>query len=217
MKTIATSSLGFQINVEGCPETPEEFDSMAGEPGACLDEALTNVIYRGYLNKFRTAVVAALAASFQFPTNDTDEPNPKKPGETIKKSEKDTLYVGRLLAELTKAAGSEDAAKSQIQSVFNTVASNLPFTMETIRTGGRIGKEYLDSADNLIAQAESTGDQATAWEKFTANVQKQIPSFAFATDASTGFPTRESIAFAIKALRDKAVADAAKAAKSLLA
>ena len=45
-------SLGVKINLN-IPSTVEEFDQNAKKAGACLDEAVNNIVYRGVLPDFR--------------------------------------------------------------------------------------------------------------------------------------------------------------------
>lgn len=52
MKTQKFTSLGLGINLQ-VPETVEEFDQNAKKTGACLAEAINNVVYRGSLAEFR--------------------------------------------------------------------------------------------------------------------------------------------------------------------
>lgn len=62
MKNEAFRSLGFDIKVS-VPETVEEFDKLAGKPGACLDEAISNVVYRGVLAGVRYTFAEKLEAA----------------------------------------------------------------------------------------------------------------------------------------------------------
>lgn len=52
MKTTTYNSLGIDVPFQ-VPETVEEFDRNAKKAGACLGEAINNVIYRGSLAEFR--------------------------------------------------------------------------------------------------------------------------------------------------------------------
>lgn len=59
MQTKKFSSLGLEINLN-VPSTVEEFDQNAGKTGACLDEAINNVVYRGMLAEYREALLHGL-------------------------------------------------------------------------------------------------------------------------------------------------------------
>lgn len=52
MKTAKFKSLGLEVNLE-VPASVEEFDTNAKRTGACLDEAINNVVYRGSLAELR--------------------------------------------------------------------------------------------------------------------------------------------------------------------
>jgi len=52
MKQQKYSSLGLDVNLS-VPETLDEFDANAKKAGACLAEAISNVVYRGSLAEFR--------------------------------------------------------------------------------------------------------------------------------------------------------------------
>lgn len=54
METVAQKfrSLGCDVSIN-VPQTVEDFDLNAKKAGACLAEAVNNVIYRGTLNEFR--------------------------------------------------------------------------------------------------------------------------------------------------------------------
>jgi len=52
MKKVEYSSLGLTVNLS-VPETVDEFDKNAKKVGACLAEAINNIVYRGSLAEFR--------------------------------------------------------------------------------------------------------------------------------------------------------------------
>lgn len=60
------------------PETAEEFDQLAKKAGACVDEAVNNVLYRGVLADFRSAVVAELERETGIQRKTKDHPEGKK-------------------------------------------------------------------------------------------------------------------------------------------
>jgi hypothetical protein len=61
--------MGLDFDIE-VPTTVEEFDSLAKKPGAALNEAILNVIYRGTLKEVRDRFITALekAVGMNFPT-----------------------------------------------------------------------------------------------------------------------------------------------------
>ncbi len=52
MQKVKYSSLGLDVELS-VPATIEEFDKNAGKVGACISEAINNVVYRGMLANFR--------------------------------------------------------------------------------------------------------------------------------------------------------------------
>lgn len=52
MKTQKYKSLGFEVSFQ-VPETVEEFDANAKRVGACLSEAINNVVYRSSMAEYR--------------------------------------------------------------------------------------------------------------------------------------------------------------------
>ena len=53
-------SLGVKATANGVPASVEEFDLNAKKVGACLDEAVNNVIYRSFLAGFRALFCEAV-------------------------------------------------------------------------------------------------------------------------------------------------------------
>lgn len=56
MKTTTFKSLGLNVNLN-VPSTSDEFDSLAKKAGACVEEAVRNVVYRGSLAEFRDVLL----------------------------------------------------------------------------------------------------------------------------------------------------------------
>lgn len=57
MKTESFKTLGVPVALS-VPSTVEEFDQLAKRAGACLDEAVSNVVYRGTFNELRELIVS---------------------------------------------------------------------------------------------------------------------------------------------------------------
>jgi len=60
-KTYESTSCGLDLTFSG-PESVEIYDQQSGKSGACLEDAVTNVIYRSTLPKWQRAFADALKA-----------------------------------------------------------------------------------------------------------------------------------------------------------
>lgn len=214
MKSVTQSTLGFAVLVAGVPSTAAEYDEMAKEVGACLDDAVENAIYRGWLNTFRSKFCEALEQKFGhvFARPKTETLN-EKTGKVTVVYGRDTLYIDQLEAALAASPefSTPGAAHSAMQEVASGVAAGLPFTLTTVRTGGKVAKEWLEAADSIIdAVTKGSGD----YSKFVENITALVPGFAFAFD-DAGNPTRESIAFALRARMEQKKREASDEQRAL--
>lgn len=202
MKTVSQSTLGLVVLIAGVPSSAAEYDEMAKEVGACVEDACDNVIYRSWLANFRPKLAEALNAKFGSicAWNFREETTPK--GAVKKVYDKETSYVAQLKEALTKQLSGEQAALDAMQEVATEVAARYPFTLERVRTGGKISAEHLAAADGIIAQIEEAGGDYT---KFMENVKAKLTAYVFAIDESTGNPTREAVALAIRGIQEQAV------------
>ena len=198
MKQVTQKTLGFLIPVT-VPESVEEFDSLAGEAGACLSEAVDNVMYRGHLNRARAIVVKVVEEKTGIARREIGRTAPRKDGSTSPVYEKDGLYVPFALQQAK-------LSPADIQSAVAEACAVIPFEVNASRTGGRIAKEWLNAADELIALVEDAG---VDYSKFMANVEANHPVYEFEIDSETGNPTRESIAIALR-LEDDCARNEAK-------
>ena len=213
MKTVSQSTLGLVVLIAGVPSSAQEYDEMAKEVGACVEDACDNVIYRSWLANFRPKLAEALNAKFgsTLAWNFKEETTPK--GAVKKIYDKETTYLGLLKEALTTSLGGEQAALDAIQDVATEVAARFPFTLERTRTGGKISAEHLASADSLIETIEAAGGDYT---RFMSNIKAKLPSYVFAIDESTSNPTRESVALAIRGVQEQAIRAAKESALASL-
>jgi len=124
MKTKEYSSLGLKVPFE-VPETVEEFDTNAKRVGACLDEAINNVIYRGSLAEFRDEFCSKLEAQTSIerntePVMKDGKPVVKDGAEVTRYSETEGDYVKRVCATKNVEADS-------FQTLANEVANATKF------------------------------------------------------------------------------------------
>ena len=191
---IKQSSMGLTFLVKGVPSSTSEFDEMAGEVGACLDYGIDDVLKHVWLSRFRPKFAELLAARTGIPRAKTGE-RVNKDGTTTAIYEKEVSYLQRVLDKTHKDV-------SEYNELAQEVADSLPFASAFTGTGtgrGRIGKEYLSLADEIIEQIESTGSD---YSSFMDTITSSNAGFVFAVDES-GTPTREAIATAVKVDLDR--------------
>lgn len=177
MKLQKYRSLGLDINLE-TPETVAEFDTNAKRTGACLDEAIANVIYRGALADFRSAfihgveedkekgvkAVAGLEAVTKIerktkPTGKKD----KDGADILVYDETEADYVARVCAE-------KKCEVSAFQPLANEIAAQLKFDASARErkptAPKKLAQKYKDTATAIMAGAN--------FKKFLADVKKAI-------------------------------------------
>ena len=143
-------SAGLNGKVQA-PQTPEEFDSLAKRIGACLDEAVANVLYRGVLADFRGELCDKIEATHSIKRLTKDHPEGKKDaaGNTIRVvDESENKYIARAAAELGQPV-------NVFQPLADEVCKDLvfdPSQRERKAGAGMPGKTDLETARTLIAQ-----------------------------------------------------------------
>lgn len=176
MKTREFSSLGLVAKIL-VPETVEEFDANAKYAGACLTEAVNNVVYRGVLNGVRDIFLfgqkedkeeglEAFAGIEQRTgiTCPTKETGKRKDGTAIIVPAKTELeYFNYVCAE-------KNVKPEHFQSIMDEVCALVEFdASQTQRKGARIvkiGKAWLESAEGLVAKND--------FGKFESNFKKFV-------------------------------------------
>ncbi|MGC8830938.1 MAG: hypothetical protein ACP5TE_14320, partial [Verrucomicrobiia bacterium] len=115
MQTITIKTLGLKFNVD-VPTTAEEFDQIAGQAGACVKEAVANVLYRSVFAHARAAVCERIAST-GFPRKTrTVKSNGK---ETVVIDETEAEYVRRYLAATGKSIADLENIVAGIQLKFD--------------------------------------------------------------------------------------------------
>lgn len=128
---IAGTALNLPVLV---PESVEEFDLLAKKPGAALDEAIANVIYRGFLAEFRGEFVSDLEDVLikEFPEHAELKRKTIKTGKTkkladgteeevLKYDEAELEYVRRALGVLATLRNVPVVEISAFQSLADAV------------------------------------------------------------------------------------------------
>lgn len=156
MKQHLNNTLGLSVSVE-VPENSEEFDKLAGRPGACVDEANRNVLYRGWNHEFRATLCEELAkeTGVERKTKTVGEGDNAKevPAETEK------VYYNRLIAE-----GHIDTEKAQ--EIATRIAPSIKFDPAPAQRSKKAPKEIEAAATNILAAIEAgQTDEATVKSK----------------------------------------------------
>jgi hypothetical protein len=196
MKQVQNETLGFKLNVQ-VPDSVEEFDRMAGRSGAALDEANKNVMYRGWNADFRRTFVEVLGK--QFPDIKRavvgKGPKTKKNPEGSDVYESEQKYLDRVLA------GGHSLV--ELQPLAEQTAAQIPFDPSAAERSTKVGKEYLELADGVIAKGNDAVEKATAkllgLNATFGDVERYAAGDEIPTGAAEGQVTRESLAALIRA------------------
>ena len=211
MKTREYKSLGLKVAFQ-VPENVQEFDTNAKKDGACLDEAINNVIYRGSLAEFRDTFLHGRKAEpaadgkpaiseikgvegitgierLTEPVKGKDGKPVVKDGEPVTKySESEGDYFERVLAQTNKKA--ED-----FQSLADEVASSIAFdasASERKATGPKkLAQKYKLTAARILAGPNLSSFVSNKLSNIgktftpTGNMDKVFEGSFVATDGST--------------------------------
>lgn len=193
-------TLGFELSVT-VPDSVEDFDKLAGKPGAALTEAINNVIYRGWNNDFRATFLERVEKETkvawpvdQKKTDAQPERKDKKPKTPILIPEGDYL-------DLVIAAG---YTREQLLPIAVEVAAEITFDPKSEGRGtGKVGKQFLEAAEQVL----SKDDAHVA--KVVGNLERLNPGLKVALDDEKveGRPSKETLAKAIKVNEDRKRAD----------
>ena len=200
MKTFSNNTHGTTVNVD-VPETVEEYDTLAGKIGMALADAISNCVYRSWNPAFGRAAVKRLCEKY-----DVEVPQKHANGKPVFGAKKkdgtqspillgSQQFVKHLLDEGTM---SEDEWAEEATAI----AKAVPFDPSESSGGGRIKKEYLETAANILTAIENK--QTTA-KDFVKLIETNNPGF------KVGEPTVENIAVAVKTDQER-IANEKKAA-----
>ena len=188
--TLTQNSMGLTVQIKGCPASALEYDELAGEIGAAVADAISNQVKHVWLSRFRTKVAERLAVETGFPREKVGE-RKNKDGTVTAVLEKPIDYLNRLCED-------KNCEPAEFNPIAQPVADEMPFSSVFVGAPGsgrgRIGKEYLAIADEIMEKVDAAGGDYSA---FMDKITEGNPGFTFIIDDS-GAPTRESIALAIK-------------------
>lgn len=174
MKTQTYNSLGLEVPFQ-VPESVTEFDTNAKREGACLAEAINNIIYRGSLAEFRDVFlhgrkedkekgIAAVQGVDDLtgierntkPVMKNGKPVVKDNEPVVEYSESEADYFKRVCGTLVEngSAKDVDAAKMSFLSHATSIASGIEFdasATERKATGPKkLAQKYKDFAKRLL-------------------------------------------------------------------
>lgn len=201
MKTVQNETLGFKLNIQ-VPDSVEEFDRLAGKQGAALDEANKNVIYRGWNADFRKKLIEQLEKTYGAGT-ETNIPRavigkgPKREKDGVEPDifETEKKYVDRLIAGGISLATMQPTAES--------IGAAIAFDPSAAERSTKIGKEYLELADGVIAKGPQAVDTAVTkllgLNPTFGDVERYAEGDENVKPEQVGQVTRESLASLIRA------------------
>jgi hypothetical protein len=155
MKKQNVSSLGLVIAFM-VPETVSEFDQNAKREGACLGEAINNILYRSTLAEFRDVFLhgdaeRGLKGLDELTGVDRNAEKNEK-GEIVEWTETEAKYFARVCA--TK--GCEPSAfQTHADSVAAAIAFDASSAPRKVGAPRKIAKVYLDAADTVISAGKA--------------------------------------------------------------
>jgi len=189
MKTTTIQSLGLNLNIS-VPESVEEFDQNAKKAGACLNEAINNILYRGVLADFRSLFCEKVEEAYgvERQTKDTGrtkkvkDANGKETEESIfVYSESEAKFIDRVIASkgLTREALQPlaDAVLSAKDENGNLIiAFDASATEKKVSGPKKLAQKYTDAAKTLLADGKA--------EAFNKKLEKAgIVAFTATEDA----------------------------------
>ena len=195
MSTKYSFSTGpFDLKSTG-PSTVEEYDVASGRgPGACLNDAVTNEIYRGHIPTFWDKAVPAIEALTGVARNvdavatDRAKSKAKDPASVKDVLEGWNKYITRVMAGLS------DEDKKAVTDLAVSIADGLTIDPSPSRRESGPGKAFVEKANSLLASP------STVEEKVTKLLGK-CPDFDLERDEN-GAPEVTSLARLVKAFTE---------------
>jgi hypothetical protein len=189
MKQYSTNSCGYKLTFNG-PDTVEEYDKRAGTIGQCLDDAVSNTIYRGTLPEWQEEFAAVLEKETGIKRGTDDDATAKlkgrakNPDNVSAVPEKFRVFNTRVKATY----GNGDKAKEeQLQAWAQATADKIlvdpaPSVRQTAATKGDLAKvDDILSKDNEYVEGK------------VSKMLAKVPDFDLQRD-DDGKPERLSLA-----------------------
>lgn len=191
------SCLDFTLPVT-VPDTTEAFDKLAGKPNAALNEAISNVLYRSWNAEFRQTFLERMEKESQiaWPVDQAKTDAQDAPKDANKS--KPTIYIPQ--GDYFKLLKAKGFTVEQMNPIAQDVASKIEFDPSaSARGGGKIGKEFLAAADDMLADA-NRDKLATRLGKLESLNNIKI---ALDDEKDKTLPSRDTLARAIKTNTDR--------------
>ena len=168
MKKATFKSLGLVVELN-VPSSASEFDQLARKEGACVDEAVRNVVYRGCLAEARdillhgqkadaeTGAVAITGMDDMFKMERGTEPVLDKDGKPKKnaKGEELTKYSETEEDFFKRIVATHNVTEADQQSLMSTVCAAITFdpsaTERKPAVPKKLAAKYVENAKKLLA------------------------------------------------------------------
>lgn len=183
MKETKVKSLGLTLVVL-TPATPEEYDLNAKKQGACVEDSVSNTIYRAWLPKFRSKFCEAVEAETKvvrkYITKELKEKNQDgTPKTTDVWDETEGKYIDRVLAETGKAI-------TDFSDIANRIASEITFDASEKEPAESKPKKpkkvLLEKAEAVVKAGKGDVLAAKLAKNLGHPVNSDAESLAFAID-----------------------------------
>ncbi|MEK7676709.1 MAG: hypothetical protein AAB676_12835 [Verrucomicrobiota bacterium] len=139
------------------PESVADFDANARRQGACLEEAINNVVYRSCLTEFRAKFCERLSAKTGVQRGAAGTGRTDGAGNQILEfNEKEKAFVERVCQE-------RRISVTELQALADEVASEVAFDAsgrESAGTVRRIPKRYLTMAQDIVIKGPDAVEKA---------------------------------------------------------
>ena len=188
---------GYDLVATG-PETVEEYDQKAGKPGTCLEDAVDNEIFRGWIPSFWAKAIPALIEKYNFERG-VDEKATAKAKERAKtpeaaekvkpQPEKFSSYMARLEASL----GQDKEAHKELEATLKSIAAGIEIDPSPSSREKGPGRENIEKAESLLSL------ETDVMEAKVSNLLNVVGEFDLERDADSGKPTVDSLARLVKA------------------
>lgn len=170
------------------PGSVEDYDALAGKQGACLEDAINNIIYRSTLPIWQREFAEALEKTFGVKREVDEEATRKARARDEGASqvlERATRYIARVLAANEDRM---DEIKQLAQQVADKIQINpAPQRRSTSAPTERVNKTWLAKARDILSRDEEARETAIA------KLLKAVPGFELVRD-DNNVPDETSLA-----------------------
>lgn len=197
MQTKQFDSLGVKATAQNVPTTVEEFDTNAKRSGACLDEAVNNVIYRSFLADFRALFCEAVETATEI----------VRKVKSVKKGDKDVEVwdetEGEYIRRVRTSKGWEDD-NTELQRIADVVSQSPDLKFDASATERKAtGPKKLPENYKVAALRIFTNGSQVKWaEKLGLTYAEEVGENEEAI-AKVRNANLETLGWAIKKVEDE--------------